>query len=308
MVGTNPYHVVALPRRPAVSPCCLLPVPSAVRACVLLCRARVLLRQQCVGAAALALRSCVRACCVGRVRSVRPCVRAAASAAHGPFRGFRAFIPRWWETMVGSNPYHVARSVRSAASVAHGRFHRFRTFIPRRWETMVGTNPYFVVALRCRDGRCTVCPFCVCCLFRAQSARACALLRRLCVLLGLLCVGARRSVGPAVRAAAAGIQLTRPAGACPCAAAGCARLLLIPLLFSASPCGVGDRSRASGAVCDRAVVACVLLSAGLRMGAPSCVVRPPPASLPPPHLLARLPSPRLASNVCIRTVSAVGAP
>ena len=308
MVGTNPYHVVALPRRPAVSPCCLLPVPSAVCACVLLCRARVLLRQQCVGAAALALRSCVRACCVGRVRSVRPCVRAAASAAHGPFRGFRAFIPRWWETMVGSNPYHVARSVRSAASVAHGRFHRFRTFIPRRWETMVGTNPYFVVALRCRDGRCTVCPFCVCCLFRAQSARACALLRRLCVLLGLLCVGARRSVGPAVRAAAAGIQLTRPAGACPCAAAGCARLLLIPLLFSASPCGVGDRSRTSGAVCYRAVVACVLLSAGLRMGAPSCVVRPPPASLPPPHLLARLPSPRLASNVCIRTVSAVGAP
>ena len=173
---------------------------------------------------------------------------------------------------------------------------------------MVGTNPYFVVALRCRDGRCTVCPFCVCCLFRAQSARACALLRRQCVLLGLLCVGARRSVGPAVCAAAAGIQLTRPAGACPCAAAGCARLLLIPLLFSASPCGVGDRSRASGAVHDRAVVACVLLSAGLRMGAPSCVVRPPPASLPPPHLLARLPSPRLASNVCIRTVSAVGAP
>ena len=173
---------------------------------------------------------------------------------------------------------------------------------------MVGTNPYFVVALRCRDGRCTVCPFCVCCLFRAQSARACALLRRQCVLLGLLCVGARRSVGPAVCAAAAGIQLTRPAGACPCAAAGCARLLLIPLLFSASPCGVGDRSRTSGAVCYRAVVACVLLSAGLRMGAPSCVVRPPPASLPPPHLLARLPSPRLASNVCIRTVSAVGAP
>ena len=153
MVGTNPYHVVALPRRPAVSPCCLLPVPSAVCACVLLCRARVLLRQQCVGAAALALRSCVRACCVGRVRSVRPCVRAAASAAHGPFRGFRAFIPRWWETMVGSNPYHVARSVRSAASVAHGRFHRFRTFIPRRWETMVGTNSHHVVAPRRRSVR-----------------------------------------------------------------------------------------------------------------------------------------------------------
>ena len=49
-----------------------------------------------------------------------------------------------------------APSVRSAASVARGPFHRFRTFIPRRWETMVGTNPNLVVALRRPLGWCTV--------------------------------------------------------------------------------------------------------------------------------------------------------
>ena len=204
MVGTNPYHVVALPRRPAVSPCCLLPVPSAVCACVLLCRARVLLRQQCVGAAALALRSCVRACCVGRVRSVRPCVRAAASAAHGPFRGFRAFIPRWWETMVGSNPYHVValpgRSGRPPRSPTDG-FIDFGRLYPGGgkqwsaptptllWRCDVGTvgarsvrsvcAASSVRSLRVRARCCVACACCwVCCAWAraAPSALLCVLL------------------------------------------------------------------------------------------------------------------------------------
>lgn len=137
-------------------------------------------------------------------------------------------------------------------------------------------RPCVLLPVRCtagpRVGRAAVSALCC----RSVPSHACAV-RSHCP-----CVGCADS---------AETQSTCPARVCPCAAAGCARLLLIPLPFSAGPCGVGDRSRASGAVRDRAVLACVLLSAGLRMGAPSRVVRLPytapcPSPLGPASLAA----------------------
>ena len=132
---------------------------SVCRSCLLLCRSCMMLRRAC----SLLCRACVQQrrlsvrarCCVCRAfvllrrpcdaacRCVfRACVLPAASALHA--------------SVLLRRPCMLA-----AASVAHGPFHRFRTFIPRRWETMVGTNPYIVVALRRRSGRCTVCPCCL---------------------------------------------------------------------------------------------------------------------------------------------------
>ena len=103
-------------------------------------------------------------------------------------------------------------------------FPRSRTFIPRRWETMVGTSPYLIVALLRRSGRprrcaalpcrvlsrpcwvglcCLVrcsCAFvrwlCCCCLRRVRSGGPCVLLRRLragrrCVVMSLRCAVSR---------------------------------------------------------------------------------------------------------------------
>ena len=187
MVGTNPYIVVALRRRSGrctVCPCCLLPVPCAVCACVLLCSVCTLLRHQCVRACCCAVRACCCVCsarvllCRSRVLlrlqcvlaaawvlllrrpcAVCPCVRAAVSVDPRPVLSNRdVYTPG-----VGNNgrPQPLpcrgtAPSVRPAATVARGPFHRFRTFIPRRWETMVGTNPNLVVALRRPLGWCTV--------------------------------------------------------------------------------------------------------------------------------------------------------
>ena len=184
MVGTNPYIVVALRRRSGrctVCPCCLLPVPCAVCACVLLCSVCTLLRHQCVRACCCAVRACCCVCgarvllCRSRVLlrlqcvlaaawvlllrrpcAVCPCVRAAVSVDPRPVLSY----PDVYTPGVGNNgrPQPLpcrgtAPSVRPAATVARGPFHRFRTFIPRRWETMVGTNPYHVVAAPRRSGR-----------------------------------------------------------------------------------------------------------------------------------------------------------
>jgi len=70
MVGTNPYIVVALRRRSGrctVCPCCLLPVPCAVCASVLLCSVCTLLRHQCVRACCCAVRA---SCCVCSARAL----------------------------------------------------------------------------------------------------------------------------------------------------------------------------------------------------------------------------------------------
>ena len=147
MVGTNPYTVVELRRRSGrctVCPCCLLPVPCAVCAFVLLCSVCTLLRHQCVRACCCAVRACCCVCsarvllCRSRVLLRLHCVLAAAWV-----RGCCCCVGR-------------ARSVRACVLLSRstpGPFCRIRTFIPRGLETMVGLNPYHVVALRRRFGR-----------------------------------------------------------------------------------------------------------------------------------------------------------
>ncbi|KAJ8614098.1 hypothetical protein MRB53_036695 [Persea americana] len=169
-------------RRPSV----LLPQPFvlqgrlSVRARCCVCRACVQQRRLSVRARCCVCRAFVllRRPCDAACRCVfRACVLPAASALHA--------------SVLLRRPCMLA-----AASVAHGPFHRFRTFIPRRWETMVGTNPYTVVELRRRSRRCTVCPCCplpvpcavcacgllcsVCTLLRHQCVRACCCAVRAC--------------------------------------------------------------------------------------------------------------------------------
>ncbi|KAJ8614697.1 hypothetical protein MRB53_036490 [Persea americana] len=160
MVGTNPYIVVALRRRSGrctVCPCCLLPVPCAVCAFVLLCSVCTLLRHQCVRACCCAVRACCCVCsarvllCRSRVLLRLQCVLAAANVLLRLQCVLAAAWVRGCCCCVGR-----ARSVRACVLLSRstpGPFCRIRTFIPRGLETMVGLNPYHVVALRRRFGR-----------------------------------------------------------------------------------------------------------------------------------------------------------
>lgn len=124
-----------------------------------------------------------------------------------------------------------------------------------------------------------------------------------------------RVAGPAsrcalvsVRSAAVETQLNCPAGVRPCAAAGRARLLLIRLLLPGRPLR-RRRSKSgvwSGAWPCRAGM-CVVIGKVANGGPLPRRAAALHCSLPP-HLLARLPLPRLASNVCMHTGFAVGAP
>jgi len=209
-----------------------------------------------------------------RPRAVRPCLRAfgaAVSAACG--LPVRAAAPA---VRCPSVP-----TVRSAASNARGPFPQSRTFIPRRWETMVGTSPYLVVALRRRSGRprrcavrpCTLLrrPRAVCLCVRAAvsaacrlSVPACVLLRRPCAVGTLLrlpraccCVGLVRSV----RAFVPSVLRSLLRAVCRCLRACCCDVRACALLRR--PGAVRPCLRAFGAAvsaaCGLSVPACVLL-------------------------------------------------
>ena len=103
----------------------------SVRARCCVCRAFVLLRRPCDAACRCVFRACVLPAASALHASVllrRPCMLAAASVAHGPFHRFRTFIPRRWETMVGTNPYHVVAAPRRSGRPPRSPAFRFIDF------------------------------------------------------------------------------------------------------------------------------------------------------------------------------------
>ncbi|KAJ8614698.1 hypothetical protein MRB53_036488 [Persea americana] len=184
-------------RRPSV----LLPQPFvlqgrlSVRARCCVCRACVQQRRLSVRARCCVCRAFVllRRPCDAACRCVfRACVLPAASALHA--------------SVLLRRPCMLA-----AASVAHGPFHRFRTFIPRRWETMVGTNPYTVVELRlcarCCDTSACVRAAVPCARAAASAVRVCCCVVRACCCACSACLLLRGCVGAAAASAVRGLSV-----------------------------------------------------------------------------------------------------